>query len=33
MSRGYGVRGVYADDADESSYYVLTSDSSRTEER
>jgi predicted GNAT superfamily acetyltransferase len=33
MSRGYSVRGVYADDAGELSYYVLTSESSRTEEQ
>jgi len=33
MARGYTVRGVYADDDGEWSWYVLTSDSSRTEER
>jgi len=33
MSRGYSVRGVYADDGGAWSYYVLTSESSRSEER
>jgi predicted GNAT superfamily acetyltransferase len=33
ISRGYSVRGVYADEAGEWSYYVLTSDPSRTQEK
>jgi predicted GNAT superfamily acetyltransferase len=33
LTREYAVRGVYADDGDESSYYVLTSDPSRTQEK
>jgi predicted GNAT superfamily acetyltransferase len=32
ISRGFAVRGVYADDAGESSYYVLANDSFRTED-
>jgi predicted GNAT superfamily acetyltransferase len=33
LARGYSVRGVYADDDGEWSYYVLTSDQSRTQEK
>jgi predicted GNAT superfamily acetyltransferase len=33
LARGYSVRGVYAADGDEWSYYVLTSDPSHTQER
>jgi predicted GNAT superfamily acetyltransferase len=33
LTRGYSVRGVYADDAGEWSYYVLTGDSSWTQEK
>ena len=32
LARGYSVRGVYADQGGECSYYVLTSDPSRTRE-
>jgi predicted GNAT superfamily acetyltransferase len=33
LARGYSVRGVYADDVGEWTYYVLTSDPSRTQEK
>ena len=33
LARGYSVRGVYADDGGAWSYYVLTSDSPRAQER
>jgi predicted GNAT superfamily acetyltransferase len=33
LARGYSVRGVYADEGGEWSYYVLSSDPSRTQEK